>query len=404
MNILEQLLGRKGNTFPLRDLNYKNIAAGLTTGLLAVTGPPALILAASANGNFSTSQIILWMFSVYVFGGIYGILLPLYYRIPIVGAHSITGVTFLVTVTAQFSYRELIGAYLLSGLLMLFIGYLGAFSKLIDLVPKQIIAAMLAGMITKYMVNFVISINELPVVGALSLISYLGFSKWSKRVPPIIAAIFTAFIVLLLTHPLNIGALTSSFSFSDIELPSFSLLSFLSVSVPLALLILSNDAAVGLGALEQNDYHPPVNRVVTLCGIFSILTSFFGGQSANIGGMMTAICSDEDAGEKEKRYMGAVISGIILLIFGLFSWRLVPVIQALPQAFGAIIIGFALLGVFANSMHTSFLNSTTKISTAFAFIIAGANITIFNISAPVWSLLVGTVIARYIEGQNKQGK
>ena len=44
-----------------------------------------------------------------------------------------------------------------------------------------------------------------------------------------------------------------------------------------------------------------------------------------------------------------------------------------------------------------------KISVAFAFIIALSNITILSVSAPVWSLVVGAFIARYIEN-NKQEK
>jgi benzoate membrane transport protein len=279
-------LGRRGRTY-FRDLNQKNIAAGLVSGLLAITGPPALILEAAANGNFTTTQTILWMFSVYVFGGVFSILIPLYYRMPIVGAHSITGVAFLATVTSQFSYHELIGAYIVSGLLLLCIGYLGAFSKLINYVPKEIIAAMLAGMITKYMINFINAISQLIIIGVVSLIAFFVFSKWFKRVPPIVAAIITGFILLLLTQPINSTGLTTSFVLPYIQQPDFNVLSFLSVSIPLALLILSNDAAVGIGALEM--------------------------------------------------------------------------------------------------------------SAAFTFVIAISNLTFFSISAPVWSLVIGTFIARYIE-------
>ena len=397
MNRFRELLFRRENTNPLRDLNNKNVAAGIVSGLLAITGPPALILEAAANGNFTTTQTIVWMFSVYVFGGIFSILIPLYYRMPIVGAHSITGVAFLATVTSHFTYHELIGSYLFAGLLMLLIGFLGAFSKLLEYVPKQIIAVMLAGMITKYMVSFVVSINELPIIGGVALISFFIFSKWNKRIPPMVAAIVSGFILLLLTKPLNSSGWTSSFVFPYLQLPEFNLLSFLSVSIPLALLILSNDAAVGLGAMEQNDYRPPVNRVILLSGIFSIITSFFGGQSANVAGMMSAICSDEEAGPKEKRYMAAVVSGSMLLLFGLFSWKLVPFIQALPKTFVSILVGFVLLGVFGNSLSIGFSKPTMKMSAAFTFFIAISNLTIFNISAPVWSVVIGTFIARYIE-------
>lgn len=136
---------RKKTIFPINDLNQKNITAGMVAGLFVISGPTALILQASLNGNFTAAQTILWIFSVYVFGGILGILLPLYYRIPIVGGHSLTGVAFLATMTGKFTFNELIGAYIVSGLLLLLIGSLGIFSKLIKLVPKEIIAAMLSG-------------------------------------------------------------------------------------------------------------------------------------------------------------------------------------------------------------------------------------------------------------------
>ena len=318
----------------LGDLDYRNITAGIASGLLAITGPPVLILEAASNGHFTTSQTILWMFAVYVFGGIFSIVIPLYYRMPIVGAHTITGVAFLTTVTSQFTYHQLIGAYFFTGALMLLIGSLGIFSKLLEYVPRQIIAVMLAGMITKYMVNFVTSIHQLPLIGGISLLSYFMFSKFRTRIPPMVAAIATGFFLLILTQSFYISGLSSPFVMPTLQRPEFNVMSFISVSIPLALLILSNDAAVGIGALEQNDYRPPVNRVIALSGIFSIIASFFGGQSANVAGMMSAICSDPDAGPKEKRYMGAVVSGCIILLFGLFSWKLVPLIQALPKAFG----------------------------------------------------------------------
>lgn len=381
----------------LNDLDYRNISAGIASGLLAITGPPAIILEAASKGNFTTTQTILWMFSVYVFGGIFSILIPLYYRMPIVGAHSITGVAFLTTVTVQFTYSQLIGSYLMAGILMLLIGYLGIFSRLLDYVPKQIIAVMLAGMIMKYMVIFITSLQQLPLIGGVSLLIYLMLSKFRTRVPPMVAAIGIGLLLLFLTEPLNSPQLSMSFVVPTLQIPEFKVMSFISVSIPLALLILSNDAAVGIGALEQNDYHPPVNRVIAFSGLFSILTSFFGGQSANVAGMMSAICSDKEAGPKEKRYMGAVVSGFIILLFGLFAWKLVPLIRILPKPFVSILVGFALLGVFGNSLSVGFSKPTMKISAAITLIIAVSDMTIFNISAPVWSLVIGTFIARYVE-------
>ncbi|MCM3571009.1 benzoate/H(+) symporter BenE family transporter [Neobacillus mesonae] len=387
----------RGLKFPFKDLHTKNLSAGLIAGILSVTGPTAMIMEASANGHFTQAQTSLWMFSVYVFGGIFGIILPLYYKIPISGGHTITGVAYLATVTAQFSYHELIGAYIFSGVLMLLIGFSGVFSKLMKIVPKEMIAAMLVGMIAKYMVNFIISVHDLLLVGSVSLIAFFIFHKRNSRIPPVIIAILLGFIILLLTHSITPSEISKGFIFPQFQVPEFNPVSFISVSVPLALLILSNDAAVGIGALGQKDFRPPVNKIISFCGIFSILSGFFGGQSANMAGMATAICSDEETGQKDKRYMGAVVSGIIVLLFGIFSWKLTIFIQALPSQFISILVGFSLLNVFASNLHNSFSKPNLKISTALTFIIAASNITIFHISAPVWSLLIGTLIAIYIE-------
>lgn len=392
-------LSPAGIALTLKDFTIKNTVAGLISGLLIITGPTVLILEAAANGHFTMRETILWMFAVYVFGGLFSILLPLYYRIPIVGGHSLTGVAYLATVTTQFTFHELIGSYLIAGLLMLIIGLLGVFSKLLTLVPKEIIAAMLAGMITKYMVAFIVSINELAVIGGLSLLAFLIFSKWTTRIPPVLIAIVTGFCLLLITHSLNDNKFSVSFFVPQFQIPDVSPLSILSVSVPLVLMILSNDAAVGIGALQQKHFHPPVNKIIFLSGLFTILASFFGGQSANVAGMASALCSDEEAGPKEKRYMGAVASGVIVLLFGIFSWRLVPFIQSLPPAFISMLVGFSLFGVFANNLHVCFSKQEMKLSAAFTFVIAMSNITIFHISSPVWALLAGSFIAKSIENQ-----
>ncbi|MFB5195811.1 benzoate/H(+) symporter BenE family transporter [Neobacillus sp. KR4-4] len=397
MSLIQEKGKWRRNIFLLRDLNNKNIAAGTVAGIFVITGPSALILEASSNGNFSAAQTILWIFAVYVIGGILGIFLPLYYRIPIVGGHTLTGTAFLATMTSQFSFNELIGAYIVSGIFILVVGSLSIFSRLVKLVPREVISAMLAGMIMKYMVNFIISITQLLLVGAISLITFFVFSKWRTKIPPVIAAIVIGTIVLSLTYPINIGDIVLGKFLPQIQKPNFNTISILSVSIPLALLILSNDVAVGVGALEQNQYRTPINRIVSLSGVFSVISGFFGGQSANIAGMATVICSDEEAGPKEKRYMGAVVAGVLLLTFGLFSWKLVPFIQALPKEFISIIVGFSLLGVFGKSIHESFSNPSMKTSATFALIISLSNITILNISSPIWSLLIGTLIARYIE-------
>ncbi|MEH7156025.1 benzoate/H(+) symporter BenE family transporter [Neobacillus drentensis] len=392
----ESLKGTKRTSF-FQDLSSQNISSGFISSTLVMTGPALIILQAAATGNFSNQQTINWMFAVYFFGGLFGIVMPLVFRIPITGAHSISGVAFLATVTAHFSYPQLIGGYVMSGLLILLVGLSGLFTKIIKWVPKEVIAAMLGGLVTNYVVQIVDGVKALPIVGGAALLSFLICTKISKRIPAVMVAVVVAFISLFLTEDLQMSSKGIAFFLPSLQMPEFTWMGMVTLGLPLAMLILSNDVAPGIGALESSDFNPPIRKIVSFSGVFSIIASFFGGQSANIAGMMTAICSSEEAGMSSKRYMAAVVSGILTLLFGVFAWKIVPFIQTLPQAFVSMLAGFALIGVLLSSLQLGFTGNKYRLSALFAFLIALSHVSFFHISAPVWGLVVGAIIARTVE-------
>lgn len=395
---IEEWNGRGGKAF-LRDFTGQNISSGLISFTLIMTGPALIILQAAAAGNFTSQQTISWMFSVYFFGGLFGIILPLLFRIPITGGHSISGVAFLATVTAHFSYPQLIGGYLMSGLLILLIGLSGIFTKIMRWVPKEVIAAMLAGLVTNYVVQLVQGIMVLPLVGGAALVSFFLSTKYLRRIPAIMMAVVVAFICLFLTQDVHLSSKEIPFMIPNLVMPEFTWSGMITLALPLAMLILSNDVATGIGALESSDFKPPIRKIVSFSGVFSMIASFFGGQCANIAGMMTAICSNPEVGIKSKRYMASLVSGVLTVLFGIFAWKIVPFIEALPEAFVSMLAGFSLIGVLLSSLQMGFSNPNYRLSSLFAFLIPLSQISIFHISAPVWGLIVGAVIAKTIESE-----
>ncbi|MFC3884011.1 benzoate/H(+) symporter BenE family transporter [Bacillus songklensis] len=380
-----------------RNITSQNVSSGLIASTLVMTGPAIIILEAAASGHFTAQQTINWMFAVYFFGGLFGILMPLLFRIPITGGHSITGVAFLATVTSQFTYPQLIGGYVMSGILIFLVGMSGLFTRMIKWVPKEIIAAMLAGLVTGYVVRLVPSVKEMPLVGGAALISFFIVTKYSKRLPPVMVTVVVAFLALLWTQDLSMTSREITFFFPSLQTPEFTWMGMLTLALPLAMLILSNDAAPGIGALESSHFEPPIRKIISISGIFSVIASFFGGQSANIAGMMTAICAGPDSGPGSKRYVASLVSGIVTLLFGVFAWKIVPFIQSLPQAFVSLLAGFSLIGVLHSSLQMGFVGNRYRLSVLSAFIIALSNVSFLHISAPVWALVFGAVIARTVE-------
>lgn len=381
----------------LNDINRDNISGGLMTGMLGIIGPPVMVIEAANAGMFSHEQTITWFYGVHFFGALLGMIMSIYYRMPIVGAHSLTGVAFLVTVTPYFTFEELVGSYIITALIIMAFGLSGIFKKVMSWIPREIIAAMLAGIISSYVFGLIPATVDMPIIGITAIVAFFIFRKWDLRIPPMLAGVFTAVIMYFVLNNFDFSAIGTTPVAPTFTTPEFSISAIISITLPLTLLILSNDATPAIGALESNGYKVPINNILTVSGIASLGATIFGGQSANVGGMMTTIASDHASGEKSTRYVASVISSIIMMIFAIFAWALVPLMFDLPASLMAILTGFVLIGVFASTLRRSFSNPKYTMSVIFTFIIAASGVTYFYISAPIWAMLIGTLVAKFIE-------
>ncbi|MEK8132617.1 benzoate/H(+) symporter BenE family transporter [Paenibacillus filicis] len=380
-------------------LNAKNTAAGILSALMACTGGAVLIISSAEAAGLTRPELVSWLFIVYVVGGLLNLLLSLIYRIPMAGAHSITAVAFLSTAAAQYSLSELAGSFLMAGCLIAVLGFSGLLTRVFAWIPRPLLDAMLAGMILHYVVGIVPAIQQSPVAGILALAGFFLAPRISRLIPPLLGVLAFGIAGLLIEY--DFPALqASSFTFPALIMPNFSVHGFFSLAVPIAVLILSNDVAVALAALKKNGFQAPFNKLIGFSGFGTALVSLFGGHAVNMGGMMTALCSSEEAGPKEGRYKAAVVSGLLVALFGLFAWKVITVIELVPKSFIALITGFSLLSVLLNSLKSAFAEASYRYSVLFAFVIAISNVQVLGISAAVWSLLIGTLAAKLL-GEDK---
>lgn len=358
-----------------------------------------MIITASERFGFSSAALISWLFIVYVVGGAMNLWLALKYKIPFAGAHSITAAAFLSTSAAQASLPQLAGSYIMAGALVALLGFTGVFHKLLELIPRPLIDAMLAGLILHYVADIVPVFQEAPLVAALSILGFFIAPKLSKALPPLLGVLLFGLAGLLIVHKFPAIAPTA-FSLPQLVMPSFSVTGFFSLALPLAVLVLSNDLAVALAALKKNGFEPPANKAVAASGLGTAFAGLFGGQAINIGGMMTALCSSEEAGDKPGRYKAAVVSSVLVMAFGFFAWKFIAIIQLLPDYFIAMLTGFSLVGVLLGSLQAAFKETSYKYSILFAFVISISNVSFFGISSAVWSLLIGTIAAKLLKEGN----
>ncbi|WP_139998248.1 benzoate/H(+) symporter BenE family transporter [Paenibacillus paridis] len=383
-------------------IHAKQWLTGFLSALLACTGGAVLIVSSAAQAGFTNNELVSWIFTVYVFGGLFNIALSLYYKIPFGGAHSITAVAFLSTSVVYFSMAELAGAAIMAGVIIAVFGLSGLADKLLAFLPKPLLDAMLAGLIFNHIVKIVPALKDNSFVGLMALAGFLLFPKWIKKCPPILGVMVMGMLALFVGYDFP-EAEKIPFALPHVIWPVFSWHGFISLALPMALLVLSNDLFVALAALRKNGYEPSAVKIITLTGIATSLTGWFGGHAVNVGGMMSMLCSSEEAGPKDKRYYSAIVSGALVMLFGLFAWKVIAFMKILPLAFIVIVTGFSLVGIFIQSIQSTFSEQLFRYSTVAAFVIAVSNVTFLGISAPVWSLIVGMVMMKWF-GEGKPSK
>lgn len=343
--------------------------------------------------DLSRAELVSWLTAAYMVGGFLNLLLTLTYKIPFAGAHSITATGFLCTISAHFSFPELAGAFVLSGVLLLLAGCTGLFTKMLGHLPKSLIDALLAGLLLPYVYNMGAAGMKLPLAFIMALIGYFIIPRVIRVLPPSLWALLLGVIGLSLE--IRIPPIGSAAFIAPLPvIPQFTWSGFWMISVPMALLILSNDLAVALAAVKSHQFEPPVNKVFMGSGIASIITGLCGGNAANVGGMMSALCSSPEAGPQEKRYWAAVVSSILVIGYGCFAWRIVDLLAVLPTPFVTIIAGFALLGLFVKGLKNAFSNSAGRIPALFTFLIAAFHIDGLGLSTPVWALGSGLILLK----------
>lgn len=415
--LLENLFNKKGGNnlginkittglkeFP-KYLNINTISTGTIAAIFGCTGPALIIIGGAADGGLTHEQTISWLFAVYFFGGLLGIYLALKYRQPIAGAYSIPGAVLVAGALTQFSLNEIAGAYFMAGVIVFILGITKTIGRIMNWIPVPIVMGMIVGAMIRFGTGMITSIEQAPFIAGTAVLVYLFSVRFIKVIPPILTSFFASVILVVIMNQFQFQDTESSFIIPHIIIPSFSLDAIISVSLPLALLVIGAENAQATGVLMAQGYKPPVNIMTILSGIGGIVTSFFGGHNANIAGPMTAICASDEAGKnKDGRYAAVVVNGILFSLFGLLAGIVVPFVTALPSVLVGTIAGLAMISVLVNSLQAAFSDIKFQIGAFFALVTGMSGVSFFNISSPFWALIGGVIVSLLIEPDHFRNK
>jgi len=398
-SIIEKGAGFSSGLKDLKNnLNPKAITTAFVAAVFGCTGPALIVINASAEAGYTTEQTVSWLFGIYVFGAMISIIMSLYYKMPIVGAYSIPGATMLAAALKGFSFNEASGAYIMAGIIVLILGVTGLIGKVMRFLPLPIVMGMIAGVMLRFGTGIVTSTMQLPIVCGVAIVGYFLVRKLSSKISPILGALVFGVIAAVATGAFNSGSFDMRYIAPQFVAPSFNIAALLSVSIPLAALVIGAENAQAIGVLRGQGYDVPVNAMTIISGIGGIASGFVGAHNANIAGPMTAICSSTEAGdEKSGRYAAAFANGLFFGTFGLLASYAMGFVQAIPTALVNVLAGLAMISVLIDSFKAAFSTGNFKMGSFFALVVGASGITILHIGAAFWALLIGVVVSLICE-------
>ncbi|MCP4866589.1 MAG: benzoate/H(+) symporter BenE family transporter [Alteromonas sp.] len=377
---------------PVSDRSLSATIAGILASTMGYAGPLVILFQVADAAGLSDAVLISWIWGMSIASGLLCGWFCLRYKMPVLFAWNAPGSALLVTLVPGMPWGDVIGAYLMSGAILLILGVSGGFEKLIRRLPLSLAAALLAGILVNFSLALFSKMTGAPLLGLVMFGAYIVLRQVLPRYA-IMLTVVAGVSVLMATEGLSFAAVDWQLSTPQWYWPSFSLSALFSVSVPLVLVALSGQFITGIAILRQDGFAPPANQIVAGSGFMSILFAPTGCHGVNLSAITAAICTGSDAHPNPaKRYFGPFVAMFWYAMFGLFSAALVSVIQAFPAAFIAMVAGIALLGALEGSLAAALSQAKEREAALCTFLITASDLSLLGLSSAFWALIIGGAI------------
>ena len=404
MKLLEKGPGFQSGLADLpKHLNGSTISAGLISTVFGCTGPCLVTAAAAAAAGFTLEETVTWIFGIYVFGGLLGMILATYYKMPISGAYSIPGATLMGTALAGYSFNEAAFAFIIAGVIVLAIGLTGAIGKIMKFLPLEIVMAMVAGAMMKFGAGIVTTTTGNPLVCGAAVLAFFLVPRIIKKCPAVVAALIVGFVVAFVSGQFTADLSGMSYIAPQIVIPKFNAQLILSCSIPLAALVMGAENAQAMGVLKTEGYDVPANAMTVWSGVGGIISGLFGAHNANIAGPMTAICASSETGPKEGRYAASVVNGLTFALFGVVGVYAITFVGGFPAGLANCLAGLARMNVLIGSLKSAFASGKFKYGAFAAFCVGLSGVTILNVGCAFWALVIGVAVSMICETKDFKG-
>ncbi|MGO1398607.1 MAG: benzoate/H(+) symporter BenE family transporter [Brevibacterium yomogidense] len=371
------------------------ISAGFVSALVAFTSAFVVVLAGLSAVGASSAQASSGLMAVTILMGVGTVVLAWWSRLPITVAWSTPGAALLVTTGAvEGGWPAALGAFLVTGLLIIVTGLVPPLGDLIARIPTSVAQAMLAGVLLQLCLG--------PITGAVAnpagvipvvlvwLVGVRFFPRWAVPAAFVVAA--GVVVVHVVTSGAEVDAATIVPRLEFVA-PEFTVQAIIGIAVPLYLVTMASQNVPGMAVMKGLGYDVPWRRAMVLTGVGTVIAAPAGGHGINLAAISAALTAGPEAGpDRDRRWIASVTSGFVAIAIGIGAAAFGTLVTLAPEGVIAAVAGLALFGTFASSLKASLEDVDDIIPAVVTFAVVASGIAIGGVSAAFWALLAGLLV------------
>ena len=367
------------------------VAHAVVAAIVGFGGTVALVVAAAQALGASTVQTISWVTALCLAKAVPAAWISVRYRIPAIMAWSTPGAA-IIAGSSGIGFEASIGAFLLSAVLIILSGTFAGIGRLVERIPMSIAAAMLGGVLLRFVLA---AFESLPKTPELVLPLLLVFVALRPR-QPALAVVAVLVVGVGLAAGLGLigpGAFDQPLGTLVWTSPSFDPAVLLGLGVPLFLVTMASQNLAGFAVLRAAGYPVPASACLVGTGVASLLSAPFGAHAVNMAAITAAICSGPDAHpDPAQRWLAGPFYALTYLLFAAFAGALIGILAALPPALIATVAGTALLGPLAGAVSTALAKEQERIAAIMTLAVTASGIGVLGIGSAFWGLATGLFV------------
>lgn len=381
-----------------RDITPEEIGNGLVALIFSASGPLAVILAAAAAGGLSAAESSSWIFGAFFGNGLLTLFLTWFYRSPQAYYWTIPGTVLVGDALAHLSFAEVVGAYLVTGVLVAVLGWTGLVGLIMRAIPHSIVMAMVAGVFLSFGLDLITSTEAAPLLGLPMIAVFIALSMMPRLgsvFPPALAAAVVGTVIALTAGRFEGNVLADGIIARPVFIaPEFSLAAITELVVPLAITVIIVQNGQGVAVLSAAGHQQGPNLAAFASGLWAIPQGLIGSSPTCLTGPTNALLVSSR--HSQRHYIAALTNGAVSLVVGLIAPITVAFMLGMPAEFIAVLAGVAML----NPLKAAFLASFSgKASTGalVCLLVTVADLSLLGISAPFWGIVIGCLVSYLLD-------